>query len=288
MSTTTAKQISPAIKRPVLANKATELRTISAAARDNTTSVKPQILVRETATQLAAAVPVPETKPPVSVLAFERQLAAESVTRSIAGFYATNLRVDMKNFKRAEHLFKQLRSSITDEESLKLHLNLLAKNLRQLTKSQVALVYKSGRISFMHAAKSFTQSLVFAEQGLEIYTRWEGSKQVELLRATRYAIDHSRDSVIDDLGIWNTYLRDGIKVAELNKALDIAERQRLKLKDFIAKLNHKTIATLLSPSPIIKAKIKTDKKLAAFADLTNAHGQTLSLKVTRLVSSAKL
>jgi len=227
---------------------------------------------------------VSETKPPVSVVAFERQLQAESISKSIAGFYATNLRIDMKNFKRAEKLFTALRSSITDEESLKLHLALIAKHLKQLTKNQVSLVYKSGRISFNRG--EVTQSLVFAEQGLEIYTRL--GKQVELLRATRYAIDNSMISMTDDCGIWNTYLRDGFKLSELNKALDVAERQRLKFKDLIAKINHKTIATMLSPNAINKAKIKTDKKLAAFVDLVNDRGQRLSLKVTRLVSAALL
>ncbi len=290
MSTTDLSQkISPAIKRAPLIDKASQLRDISAATRDTTTSA-PRILVRETATQLAKPVsPAPETKPPVSVADVHRQLQAERITKSIAGFYATNLRIDMKNFKRAENLLLQFKNNITDEESLKRHLSLLAKHLKD--KAEVTLRYSSGRISFSRALPKnagFTQSLVFAEQGLEVYTKWDANKQIELLRATRYAIDHNKSSLNFDASIWQSFLADGYRVTELNKALDIAERQRLKLKDLIAKINRKPLVKMLTPNIISQAKIKTDKKVAAFADLVNAKGQKLSLKVTRLVSAALL
>ncbi len=293
MSTTTdLAKISPAIRKAPLNDKASQLRDLSAGARD-TTSVQPQILVRETAAKLSAPVLMPEAKPPVSVAAAHKLLAAERITKSIAGFYATNLRIDMKNFKRAENLLLQLKNNITDEESLKRHLSLLAKHLKQATaaKAEVTLRYNSGRISFSRTLPNragFTQSLVFAEQGLEIYTKWEANKQIELLRATRFAADHDKNHFQFDTAIWQSFLADGYRVVELNKALDIAERQRLKLKDLIAKINRKSIYKLLTPSIISQAKIKTDKKVAAFADLVNAKGQKLSLKVTRLVSAALL
>jgi hypothetical protein len=295
MSTTDLSQkISPAIRRAPLIDKASQLRDLSAAARDITTSAKPQILVRETATQLAQPVVLmPEAKPPVSVAAAHKQLAAERITKSIAGFYATNLRIDMKNFKRAESLLLQLKNNITDEESLTRHLSLLAKHLKQATaaKAEVTLKYNAGRISFSRALPQnagFTQSLVFSAKDVDVYTKWDSSKQVELLRATRNAIDHSKTGLSFDVEVWKTYLAEDYKLSELAKALDIAERQRLRFKTLAAAVNKKSLTEIFNPDTISACKITSDKRVASFIDLTNARKQKLSLKVTRLVSAALL
>ncbi len=294
MSTTTdLAKISPAIRRAPLIDKASQLRDLSAAARDITTSAAPQILVRETATKLSSPVLMPETKPPVSVAAAHKLLAAERITKSIAGFYATNLRIDMKNFKRAEKLLLELKNNITDEESLKRHLSLLAKHLKQATatKAEVTLKYNAGRVSFSRTLPNragFTQSLVFSAKDVDVYTKWDASSRVELLRATRHGIDHSKTGLSFDAEVWKSYLAEDYKLSDLTKALDVAERQRLRFKTLAAAVNKKSLTEIFNPDTISACKIKTDKRLASFIDLTNARKQKLSLKVTRLVSAALL
>ncbi len=297
MSTTTdlsQAKISPAIRKAPLIDKASQLRDISAAARDYSTPSLAPHLVRETATKLAGPVVLmPEAKPPVSVAAAHKQLQAERITKSIAGFYATNLRIDMKNFKRAEKLFTELRASITDEENLKQQLALLAKHLKQATaaKAEVTLRYSAGRLSFSRSVPgygSFIQSIVFSASDVDVYTKWDNSKQIELLRATRCAMDHSKTGLDFDAQVWNCHFTNGFKLTELAKVLDIAERQRLRFKNLVAKINRKPLVKIFSPDLIKSCKIKTDKRIASFIDIANGQGQKLSFKVTRLVSSVLL
>ncbi len=214
------------------------------------------------------------------------------LSKAIANLYARNLRIDMKNFKRAEKLFMAFRKTIVNEASLKRSLGLLARQLEQSTKATVTLKYVAPRLSFVRSLPDRTkiiQTFVFEGGELSIYTKWEATGLVELLRATKYAADSSKTVLDFDIKVWKTYCQGTLGLSHLSKVLDICERQRLNFHQFVSKLNCKTsLEDLLKAALITRANIKTDKRSAAFIDLLNRSGQELSIKSTRLVSSISL
>ncbi len=278
-------KVSPAVK--VSADKLSGLRANAASHRD------------KIAAPSFVATPKPVIQVPLvnklsmPVMASNEELSREKITKAIAGFYASHLRIDMKNFKRAETLFKKFRSLLVSESALKDCLGLLSKHLEAATakRAEVTLRYASGRLCFSRKTPkhgSFSQVILFSGDDLTVFTKWDDHTQIELLRATLHAIDDRKEGLDFDAGLWNNYLAESFQLKQLDKALDVAERQRLRFGNLVAKINKKSLTKIFKATPIAKVQIKTDKRSASFIDLVNAKGQRLSLKVTRLVSAAIL